>query len=240
MTALDTAFNYHGFGAHRALARAAADLLPSFTISTKVGYFPDGHDVDPKRLRQAVERTTEALGTVPDTVLLHNAECSPDGFADACALLVELKDEGLCRAWGISSWDPRPLLEAEQGAPRPDTVMIRAGLAVPSGVLDAGEELAARSGAQDVWGMAPFGGSTTDPVWAKVDTSLFLATGQEATPLQAAIGAAFAIPEVSRLAVGTSRLDHLADAVHASTLSANTETAQQYRTLLRQRATVHQ
>ncbi len=237
MTGLDTAFNYQNYGSHRALARVAGDLLGSFEISTKVGFFPDGHDLDPARLRAAVEQAARELSRVPDTVLLHNPERSPDGFRRACGALSGMRDAGLCRAWGLSSWDPRALLTVADDA-YPDVLMVRAGLTVPAAVLDAAEQLAATLGAKQLWGMAPFGGDTADSVWTTVDTSLFLAPGQRATRLAAGLAAAFTVPTVDRIAVGTSRPDHLAQLVAACELTTNSQTISRYRELLRQPASV--
>ncbi|MDO0936596.1 aldo/keto reductase [Streptomyces sp. DG2A-72] len=238
VTDLDTAFNYHHFTSHRTLAAIADDLIPAFTISTKVGYFPDGHDLDPARLRAAVEQSAQELGRTPDTVLLHNPESSVDGFATACATLLEMREAGLCRNWGLSTWDPRSLLDADWEIPRPDVAMVRAGLTVSAGILSAVDELVDRARIAELWGMAPFAGNADDSIWQTVDTSTFLASGQQCSPLQAGVAAAFAIPEVTRLAVGTSRVEHLAEAVGGSRLEVNTETVTVYRALLRERATV--
>jgi pyridoxine 4-dehydrogenase len=236
VTVLDTAYNYRHFTSHRALARIAEDLLPEFTVSTKVGYFPDGHDLRPRRLQEAAEQTATDLGRIPDTLLLHNPECSPHGFASACFALADMREKGLCHAWGVATWDPRPLCGASGNVPRPDVVMVHGGLTVPAAVLDASEELAGHLGAEDLWGMAPFAGDTADPIWKKVDTSLFLAPGQQATPFQAGVAATFALPEVTRVAVGTSRLDHLAESARASRMEVNTESVKRYRALLRRAA----
>ncbi|MFE2430683.1 aldo/keto reductase [Streptomyces sp. NPDC059373] len=238
MTALDTAFNYNGFTSHRTLARIAPDLLPDFDLSTKVGYFPDGHDLDPQRLREAVEQSAEDLGRIPDTVLLHNPERSPGDLAPACAALSQMRDQGLCRAWGITTWDPRPLRHATRDIPRPDVVMIRTGLTVPGAVLDAAEEFTERVNPLQRWGMAPFAGNTADPLWTTVDTALFVAPGQQATAVQAGIAAAFALPTVSRLAVGTSSPGHLAELASGARLETNAKTMTHYRVLLRRTATV--
>ena len=237
MTALDTAYNYQHFEAHRALAAAAGDLLEHFEISTKVGFFPDGHSLEPARLRAAVEQAADELGRIPDTVLLHNPECSPGGFQRACGALIALRDAELCRAWGLSTWDPRPLLAVADDA-EPDALMVRAGLTVPAPVLDAAELLASTLQAKHVWGMAPFGGSTIDTIWTTVNTSLFLESGQNATSLAAGFAAAFAIPRVERIAVGTSRPDHLADLVAACRLELDRKTITRYRKLLRTGASV--
>ncbi|MFD9689865.1 aldo/keto reductase [Kitasatospora sp. NPDC059088] len=113
VTAIDTASNYLGHHSHRTLATVAGDLLPKFSISTKVGYFEDGHSLLPERLRHAVEKTAKDLGHEPGTILLHNPEHSaPDAetLTHACAALVDATAAGLCEHWGISTWDPRPLV----------------------------------------------------------------------------------------------------------------------------------
>lgn len=235
MTGLDTAYNYQRFTAHRALAAAAGTTLERFDLTTKVGFFPEGHDLDPVRLREAVRQTVNDLGRVPDTVLLHNPECSVEGFEKACEALVRMRDAGLFRAWGISTWNPHRLAERTWSLPRPDTVMVRAGLSVPAPVLDAAERLTEQLGARRVHGMAPFGGNAADPLWGRVDTSLFLAPGQRADRLQAALAAAFALPRVERIAVGTSSPAHLEEIVQAGSLTVSPETVQRYRALLRGR-----
>jgi pyridoxine 4-dehydrogenase len=237
VTAVDTAYNYQRFDAHHVLAEAAGDLLEKFEISTKVGFFPDGHSLEPARLRAAVEQAARELGRVPDTVLLHNPECSPHQFQQACGALSALRDAGLCRAWGLSSWDPRPLVELADDA-EPDVLMVRAGLTVPAPVVDAAEQLAATLRAKRLWGMAPFGGNSADPVWKTVGTGLFLVPDQEATPLAAGLAAAFAIPHVEQVAVGTSNAHHLAELVAACGLTTNQQTIERYRALLRRTANV--
>ncbi|MFE3527249.1 aldo/keto reductase [Streptomyces sp. NPDC059161] len=238
VTDLDTAFNYRHFASHRTLAAIADDLLPAFTISTKVGYFPDGHNLAPARLRAAVEQSAEELRRTPDTVLLHNPESSVDAFVDACAVLLEMREAGLCKTWGLSTWDPRPLLDADWEIPCPNVAMVRAGLTVSTGLLDAVDELVDRARIRELWGMSPFAGNADDSIWQTVDTSTFLVPGQQCSALEAGVAAAFALPEVTRLAVGTSHVEHLAEAVSGSRLEVNTETVTAYRALLRERATV--
>ncbi|MGW3493150.1 aldo/keto reductase [Streptomyces sp. NPDC001020] len=235
---LDTAFNYHQFDSHRVLAEVADDLLSSFTISTKVGYFPDGHSLSPARLRAAVEQSAEDLGRTPDTVLLHNPESSVAGLANACVVLRDMREAGFCKNWGLSTWDPRRLLEADWEIPRPDVTMVRAGLTVSAGILDAVDELVDRTQITELWGMAPFAGNAADPIWQTVDTSTFLASGQHGSTLQAGVAAAFAVPGVTRLAVGTSHVSHLTEVVDGSRLEVNREAVTAYRELLRERATV--
>lgn len=220
------------------LAETAADLLPQFTITTKVGFFPDGHDLHPARLRAAVDQAACDLGRVPDTVLIHNPECSLRDYPGACDALAGAQADGLCGAWGISTWDPRPLLTAPMRLARPQVLMTRAGLTVPTNVLDAGDALAHRTGAAARWGMAPFGGRTGSAIWIAVDTTLFLAPGQKSTALQSGVAAAFHIPPVTQLAIGTSQPRHLAELAHGAGLIVNLERVNRYRALLRRRSSV--
>ncbi|QBI55472.1 aldo/keto reductase [Streptomonospora litoralis] len=237
MNKLDTAANYQQHTAHRSLAHAAGDLIGSFEISTKVGFFPEGHRLAPASLKAAIQQIPEDFGRLPDTVLLHNPETSATGLGRACQTLAEMTDAGYCRAWGISSWSPHKLAIDDSDIPRPDTVLVRAGLSAPAPVLEAAETLASRTGARQVWGMAPFGGSAADPLWSTIDTSLLVPPQQQATPLQRVAAAAFALPAaVERLCVGTSSAAHLSEIVHAEGLSLCPEAIEKYRGLLRRRA----
>jgi aryl-alcohol dehydrogenase-like predicted oxidoreductase len=238
VTALDTAYNYARFTSHRMLSEVAADLLPRFDISTKVGFFPGGHDLSPARLRAAIEQSARDLGRAPDTVLLHNPEQSPAQFAAACRLLAALRDEGWFGRWGISAWEPQPLTVLPYDGPAPDVLMTRAGLMVPAAVLDAADMLSGLLAPAERWGMAPFGHDTRVPVWAAVDTTVFLAPGQDATRIEAAFAAAFEIPPASRIAVGTRDPGHLAQLARARFLEPSPGAIARYRRLLRDRATV--
>jgi aryl-alcohol dehydrogenase-like predicted oxidoreductase len=120
VTALDTAYNYHRFASHRTLARIAGDLLGRFEISTKVGYFPDGHDLDPARLRQAVEQAAADLGRIPDTVLLHNPEHSPEQVPRAAEILAAARTKD-CAAPGASPPGTRSRCSAQRDRYRPRT-----------------------------------------------------------------------------------------------------------------------
>ena len=109
------------------LARVAGDLLGEFALSTKVGFFANGdpagcaqHSLEAARLRETVERSTEDLGRTPDLVFLHSPERTLAGsptsegrcqLAAACNALAETVAAGLCRAWGIASWDPRSVVK---------------------------------------------------------------------------------------------------------------------------------
>lgn len=251
--ALDTSYNYLGFTSHRTLARTAGDLLPEFTISTKVGFFPGRqgpvHSLDPRRLRQAVEQLIEDLCRPPDVLFLHNPERTlaglmPDAgrerLAVACSALRDASAAGLCGSWGIASWDPRPLLAVvtTTGAaliPAPEVLMIRAGLLVGASILDAGDRIAAWFGL-DVsgrWGMSPFAGHPTDPVWGAVNVRMFLEPGQECSIPQAAFRIAYELPSVTRVAVGTNNVDHLRDLVNALRLPTDGNQINRYRELLR-------
>ncbi|MFE4371838.1 aldo/keto reductase [Streptomyces sp. NPDC056835] len=250
--AIDTSFNYRGFSAHVALADVGSDLLPRFTLSTKVGFFPaDGqveHSLDPGRLREAMEQTNRDLGRAPDLMFLHNPERSltgsPDAAQDAlgmaCAALEAAAAAGLCGAWGISSWDPRPLPELAVGTmPRPDALMVRGGLLAGIDVLEASESLAAQWGLGEgqLWGMSPFGGKAIDPLWGELDPQVFIQDSDDGlSSLQAAFRTAFWLPRVGRIAVGTDNPSHLRELVDALRYEADTRNVRTYRQLLRERA----
>ena len=238
MTGLDTAFSYQDFTAHRRLADAVGDLLRLFDITTKIGFFPDGHDLSAARLRAAAESICSELGRAPDTLLLHNPERAPTWFTNACHTMTRLRDEGLCRAWGVSTWDPAPLLGRIVPEP-PDVLMVRAGLMVPARVLDAAEQLIDEVKPVELRGMAPLGGHGSGSAWTLVDSAaLFLHPGQTATQVQAAVAAAFQLPAVEAIAVGTGNPAHLRELAKAPRLDLNLRAVKQYRTLIRARASV--
>lgn len=253
---LDTSYNYLNFASHRTLAHTAGDLLPEFIISTKVGFFPGTsgeHSLDSRRLRQAVEESAEDLCRPPDVVLLHNPERTlaslpPDAgsycLASACTVLRDASTTGLCGSWGISSWDPRPVLAVLTSAgsaaiPTPDVLMSRAGLLVNADILDTCDALAARWDL-DVsarWGMSPFAGRATDLVWAIVNVHVFLEAHQKCSAVQAVFRTAYELPPVSRMAVGTNSVEHLCDLVTALRLNTDRNRISSYRELLRAKAT---
>ncbi|MEV5938715.1 aldo/keto reductase [Streptomyces sp. NPDC051994] len=250
VTALDTSCNYLGFRSHEVLARVAGDLLPKFSLSTKVGYFagPDNrveHSLDPVRLHAAVEQAVHDLEREPDLVFLHNPEHSLAGgtksrevLAEACAALDGATARGLCGAWGIATWDPTsipPLIDAS--VPAPSVLMVRAGLLVGAGTLGAAETLmgAWGLGAGAVWGMSPFGGSTRAPVWARVDPRAFLRDGGRYSHTQAAFRVAYRLPKVSAVAVGTDEPAHLGELVGALAAEPDGRAVGEYRNLLRDR-----
>ncbi|MFJ6568798.1 aldo/keto reductase [Streptomyces sp. NPDC091292] len=250
--AIDTSFNYRGFSAHSALAEIGRDLLPRFTLSTKVGFFPAAgpaeHSLDPGRLREAMQQSNRELGRAPDLVFLHNPERSltgpPDAARDvlgtACAALEAGAAAGLCGAWGISSWDPRRLPELTAGTmPRPDVLMVRAGLLAGIDVLEASETLAARwdLGTDQFWGMSPFGGRATDPLWGKLDPQVFIQDPDDGlSALQAAFRTTYWLPRVGRVAVGTDNPSHLRELFSALRYEADERSLGTYRRLLRERA----
>lgn len=247
MTYLDTAFNYRHFTSHKTLATTAGDLLPKFTLSTKVGYFPGGqHSLDPVRLRQALEETNRNLGSVPDLVFLHNPEHTlrdapnaRDMLAGACATLEDATTAGLCGSWGIASWKPGPLVGlVDDTAPKPSVLMVRAGLMVGITTLEAADELATRWGldGEAVWGMSPFGGSLNEPVWDRVDARLFLKENPEGlSRVQAAFRVAYGLPRVRRVAVSTDSPVHLRELVNGLDAEVDAQAIQQYRDLLHDR-----
>ncbi|MGW4439139.1 aldo/keto reductase [Streptomyces sp. NPDC004596] len=250
VTALDTSTNYLDFRSHQKLARTARDLLPKFMLSTKVGYFPgpDGteHSLDPVRLHAAVEQAAKDLGREPDLVFLHNPEHSlpetapryHDLLAQACATLDAAAAKGLCAAWGVASWDPTSLLNLiDTTTPRPAALMVRAGLLVGARTLDAADALTkAWCPGGVVWGMSPFGGSTSAPVWARIDPRVFLQEGSLLSRVQAAFRAAYHLPEVDSVAVGTDEPAHLGELVGALVDEVDERTVQEYRSLLRDRS----
>lgn len=249
---MDTAYNYRGFTSHRMLARTAGDLLAEFTVSTKVGFFPGPdrhtvHSLEPERLRAAVEQSIQDLGRTPDVVFLHNPERTladlsthegGDRLAGACAYLAEAAATGLCAAWGISSWDPHPLVNALT-ASKPDrlptVLLIRAGLTVPDSELAVTEELGKALGipAAGRWGMSPFGGSTAETVWRMANLSAFLTPHQPCSTPQAAFRLAYELPSVTRIAVGTGDTAHLTELVAATDLEVAANAINQYRELIR-------
>ncbi|MFI1187039.1 aldo/keto reductase [Streptomyces californicus] len=246
ITAIDTSVNYLGFRSHEVLADVAGDLMSGFTVSTKIGYFPDGgasiHSLDPDRLRAALEGAVRDLGREPDVVFLHNPEHSlvrmPKTSAstclgDACSVLVDATERGLCGSWGISSWDPRPLAGLGRWEPpEPDVLMLRAGLLVGTDILQAGEILTRRSGSPAVWGMSPFAGNAADPVWARFDPRVLLRTPERASGTQGAFRAAFHLPEASKVAVSTRDLSHLGELVTSLSHEVDSAAVLEYRRLL--------
>lgn len=242
MTEVDTAFSYSDFAAHRLLAAVSPSITKQLSITTKVGFFPDGHDLAPTRLSAAAHQIADELGRPPDTLLLHNPERSAQMFVQACEELATLRDAGLCSTWGISTWNPGALLSYDTPTP-PDVVMVRCGLTVPARVLAATEQLITNLQPREVRGMSPFGGSTADPIWSKIDPAWFLtptSRAREPSRFQSALTVAFAVPRVSAVAVGTAEVSHLDQLCDAAGLRADPDTVAEYRTLLARRSTLSQ
>ncbi|WP_344971724.1 aldo-keto reductase family protein [Salinactinospora qingdaonensis] len=258
MRKIDTSYNYHGFRAHEILSKRAGDLLGDFDISTKVGFFRTSngfeHSLSPSRLRQAVEEAVEQLGIPPAVIFLHNPEHTLTGLnpaygqallAAACTSLEEAASDGLCQSWGIASWNPIPLLRLftdryNSTLPAPKILMLRSGLTVNAATLAAGEALTQNFALtpEARWGMSPFGGSSTDPIWHQIDTRIFLPPSErDCSYLQAAFRVSFHLPNVSRVAVGTDRTDHLHELLAATERSVNAAAVTRYRHLLSKRKT---
>lgn len=250
MNNLDTAYNYRGFTSHRVLARVAGDLLPQFRISTKVGFFPDGHgahhSLDPGRLRTAIWQSVDDLGVRPKTIFLHSPErtlASMDVaqgsgvLAAACVVLAEAVAFGLCDSWGIASWEPESVL-AVQGerrvCPKPDLLLTRAGLSLDAATLDTVDQLAVRLDVDPLnrWGMSPFAGNTRDAAWHTTNLAPFLDHDQPHTSLQAAFRLAYDLPRVTHLAVGSDNPAHLRELVAATQLRVAAGTVDRYRQLI--------
>ncbi|MFF2777051.1 hypothetical protein ACFVU3_19345 [Streptomyces sp. NPDC058052] len=120
-------------------------------------------------------------------------------------------------------------------APRPDVLMVRAGLLVGADLLDAAEALVRRWRPAQVWGMSPFGGSTTEAAWEKFDPRIFLRDSEPVTPVQAVYRSAFRLPPVDAVAVGTDNTDHLRELVDALAYEVDDQVVREYRRLLRAR-----
>lgn len=224
------------------LAETAADLLPKFALSTKVGFFPGAggaeHSLDPSRLRLAIEKATQELGREPDTVLLHNPERSLTGLSparghallgSACTALVDAAREGLCRTWGVSSWDTRPLgMVGVDDLPSPDVLMVRAGFLVGIDLLDTTAVLRSVWQAGETWGMSPFGGGH-GKVWEDFDPRPFLRPPHDGlSRVQAAFRTAFHLPSAAAVAAGTDNAGHLAQLVTALGATVDTTAVSRY------------
>ncbi|MDJ0463439.1 aldo/keto reductase [Streptomyces sp. H27-C3] len=242
VTHLDTAAPYLGFRSHTVLAETAADLLPKFTLSTKVGFFQglDGteHSLDPGRLRLAVAKAARDLGREPDTVLLHNPERSLAGLSpsvahallySACTALANAARDGLCRAWGVASWDTRPIgMVRVEDLPSPDVLMVRSGFLVGIDVLDATSVLRTAWLPGETWGMSPFGGGS-GKVWQDFDPRPFLRRPHDGlSRMQAAFRTAFHLPSAAAVAVGTDDPGHLAQLVQSLGATVHSAAVGQY------------
>ena len=242
MTKVDTAFSYANFAAHQQLAALGSDITTQLSITTKVGFFHEGHDLTPTRLSAAARQIVDDLGRPPDALLLHNPEHSAPMFTRACEELIRLRDAGLCGSWGISTWDPGALLGRGAPAP-PDVVMVRCGLKVPARVLAASERFLRELRPREVRGMSPFGGSTTDPIWNTANPARFLTADSrvnEPSRIQSAFAVAFAVPRVTAVAAGTQDPSHLGQLCDAADLQADPDTVARYRALLAERLTLAQ
>jgi pyridoxine 4-dehydrogenase len=112
--------------------------------------------------------------------------------------------------------------------------MLRAGLTVAACELAAGEQVAARLGLDraQLWGMAPFGGVASHPVWTAAVTSPLLSGEPECTPIQVAFRVAFEVPAVGQVAVGVSRVEHLRQLLAARGLRPDLAQLVAYRRLI--------
>lgn len=115
-----------GFGdAERLIGELLSDLASSERpfVATGVGFEWDGRSrraapkraVDPRRLRQQVQRSLSRLGVEAVDLLKLNIVDGPDGqFEDAWSVLLDLKQAGLARAIGLVAPDSASLERAER------------------------------------------------------------------------------------------------------------------------------
>lgn len=210
------------------------------------------HSLCPRRLRAALELTCRDLERAPELVFLHNPERSLTGpsasardrLRNACMTMYQAVTDGLCKTWGIASWDPRPLAALVDGTlPRPAVVMVRAGLLVGIDTMDATSAVVTRWGLDDrtrLWGMSPFGGNMAQDLWRRVDPRLFIRDAHDGvTRAQAAFRAAYSLPEVRAVAVGTHNPVHMRELLSALECEVNDVAVRRYRMLLRDRARRH-
>lgn len=234
------AAGYHAGQAHRLLAAAAGKLVEHFRISTKLSIRATAAPVHAQ-----AGRAVDELGTVPEVLLVHNPEhvlgqlpessARQRWWAQLAATMAALTEQGVCRRWGVSSWDPRPLapvLASSTGqAPPPQVLMVRAGLLVPAAVRMAGDALMRAAPASTRWGMAPFAGQAH--LLNDIDLAALLGQPRPAASrLQIAAAAAWQLPAVSRLAVGASSREHLAELAAARHLSLDNHALEQCRNRL--------
>lgn len=91
-------------------------------------------------------------------------------------------------------------------------------------------------GSDAVWGMSPFGGSTSVRVWDRIDPRVFLRNGGGFSCVQGAFRAAYHLPQVGTLAVGTDEPAHLGELVRALVGEVDEQAIREYRSLLRDRS----
>ncbi|MGH3886004.1 MAG: hypothetical protein ACRDSZ_05420 [Pseudonocardiaceae bacterium] len=164
-----------------------------------------------------------------------------DRLTAACHALADAVTAGLCTAWGIASWDARPVVHtmADVAGVRPDVLLLRAGLSVADPVLSAAEQLALACAVSpdQRWGMSPFGGSTNDDAWRSTNLGAFLQQGQHCSTPQAAFRLAYELPAVAKVAVGTRSVTHLRELVEAADLVVDDQAVTRYRKLIRAEVT---
>lgn len=244
---LDTAYNYGGFTSLDQLA--ALQALSAFNVTSKVGFFqsrsaksPAEHTLAPARLFSAIEDTVARLGAPLDVILLHNPEQAarrslrdlPDSLAAAARTLQRAVRNGLACRWGLSIWQPGPLLEHLTDLNlQPDVLMTRVGFSVSPSEIAAIE----RCRGALAWpgieyrGMAPLGGARAPSLLGATNLTSFVRGG--ATNAQAAIRASFELPPVSLVALGTSLPAHLRQAAEACAMEIDAERVSVYRDLVR-------
>lgn len=179
---------------------------------------------------------------------LHNPEQGLAGLppqeadqvlAAASAAMADVVHTGLASRWGISSWNPAPLLACTAQAEPPHALMVRAGLLVDHRTLLAAETLIRRWNLtpEQVVGMSPFNAMAADPIWAEVDARPMLRhPPPECTALDAAFRVAFALPPVGAVAVGADTPAHLRALARTLATPINAAAVHRYRDELQRQA----
>lgn len=73
-------------------------------------------------------------------------------------------------------------------------------------------------------------------MWGRIDSRVFLRDGIGLSPVQAAFRAAYELPKVGTVSVGTDNPAHLSDLVDALTGQVDERAIEEYRALLRARS----
>ena len=142
-------------------------------------------------------------------------------------------DGGLAGAWGISCWNPAPLLARAGSIDIPvDALMLRVGLGLPAGALHDADRLVRQLGLDrsQCWGMSPFGGSQARELIGIGGFTAFVR--QPCTEAGAVLRLAFELPPVGTVCFGSSDVGHIHQAAQALALDVDLQRVQRYRDVL--------